>query len=114
MASRHGDGVTGLGTRQLAERRLDLALRNGRTPAALIVDVDAFRLAADDLPRSSADDLIRAVGQRLRTASTGDIVAATGGARYLVVTLTDTDVTRDAEAHARHLCASIARDPFVV
>jgi diguanylate cyclase (GGDEF)-like protein len=109
------DGMTGLATREHAERRLSLALRSDRRPAVLVGDVDVFRLVADDLPRAGSDALIRDVGQRLRHAVAGEgvIVAAGGGASYILVRLGDTDAA-EGERLARRACEVVGREPFAV
>src|SRR4051794_13099734 len=63
------DAMTGLATREHAERRLSRALREGHRPAVLVGDVDVFRLVADELPRARSDVLIRDVGRRLQDAA---------------------------------------------
>jgi diguanylate cyclase (GGDEF)-like protein len=109
------DGLTGLATRGLAERRLSQALRNGRHPAVLVCDVDAFRLVADDVPRASADALIRDVGRRLRDVAweSDRLLAAGGGARYILLALQDDDA-EDAEQLARRCCELVGSRPFAV
>ncbi len=109
------DGMTGLATREHAERRLSRALRDGRRPAVLIGDVDVFRLVADELPRAGSDALIRDVGQRLRAAVRDDavIVAAGGGARYILVRLDDTSAA-EGTALARRWCETVGHDTFAV
>ena len=109
------DMLTGLATRELAERRLGLALNEGRRPAALICDVDAFRLAANDLPRHRSNELIRRVGRRLsRAASEMDlVVAAGGGAKYLVVCTSDRSETEVREL-GRRLREAVTRAPFLI
>jgi diguanylate cyclase (GGDEF)-like protein len=111
------DGMTGLATREHAERRLSRALRDGRRPAVLIGDVDVFRLVADELPRAGSDALIRDVGQRLRAAvGNGNgavIVAAGGGARYILVRLDDTSAD-EGTALARRWCEAVGHATFAV
>lgn len=109
------DRLTGLATREHAERRLSQALRNGRHAAVLVGDVDAFRLAADELPRASSDGLIRDVGRRLHAvlAPRDEILAAGGGATYILVRLADTS-PEEAEQMARRWCEAVSREPFEV
>jgi diguanylate cyclase (GGDEF)-like protein len=109
------DAMTGLATREHAERRLSRALRDGRRPAVLVGDVDVFRLVADELPRAGSDALIRAVGRRLRDAvgTDGVIVAAGGGARYILVRLDDTSAA-EGTALARRWCEAVGQNTFAV
>jgi diguanylate cyclase (GGDEF)-like protein len=107
------DRLTGLATRGVAERRLQGALDRGRRPVAVVCDVDAFGLVCEGLPQSTGDELIRAVGLRLRAASrAGDLVASAGGAKYIVVRSQDTEAG-DALALGQRLAAAIVREPFI-
>jgi diguanylate cyclase (GGDEF)-like protein len=106
------DRLTGLATRGVAERRLEGALERGGRPAALVCDVDAFRLVCDGLPRSEGDALIRDVGRRVRaTCRAGDLVATAGGAKYIVVLHQDTG-SFEAAALGQRIRRAVSEQPF--
>ncbi len=84
------DPLTGLPNRALIEDRLshalDLQRRIGGCVGVLFVDVDRFKLANDGLGHAAGDELLIAVGQRLRdVVRTGDTVARTGGDEFVIV-----------------------------
>jgi diguanylate cyclase (GGDEF)-like protein len=63
------DELTGIANRrrffEVARRDLAAAVRHGRTLAALMIDIDHFKLVNDTYGHPTGDDVIRTVAQRL-------------------------------------------------
>jgi diguanylate cyclase (GGDEF)-like protein len=91
----HEDVVTGLGNRRKMLGILDAALaqRSGNDVVTLaFVDIDGFKEINDSLGLEGGDQLLAAVGQRLReTMPKGGSVGRFGGDEFVLV-LTTTDV----------------------
>jgi diguanylate cyclase (GGDEF)-like protein len=84
------DELTGLANRALFEDRLALALRRrdrfGIAPAVLGMDLDAFRAVNDRFGPRAADQLLRDVADRLRTAVRSlDTVGRLGADEFAVL-----------------------------
>jgi diguanylate cyclase (GGDEF)-like protein len=83
------DGLTGLPNRRAIFERLDLAL--GRAAGAarvatLFVDLDGLKALNDTLGHDRADDVIREVAQRLRSAlRADDFVGRFGGDEFIAI-----------------------------
>ncbi|MBW3669397.1 MAG: EAL domain-containing protein [Actinobacteria bacterium] len=110
------DPVTGLAGRALFEERLALALTahrsEGRTPALILLDLDAFRSVNDGFGHDVGDAVLVQVGRRLRACTpAGDLVARLGGDEFAVV-LGDGGLGRAATV-AGHIEAAL-RDPITV
>jgi diguanylate cyclase (GGDEF)-like protein/PAS domain S-box-containing protein len=91
------DDLTGLPNRALFGDRLDRAIasaaRDQEPRGVLVVDVDDFRDFNERLGRPIADALLRAVGERLRTAMrNADTVARLGGDEFGIIPHGATDV----------------------
>jgi diguanylate cyclase (GGDEF)-like protein/PAS domain S-box-containing protein len=111
------DSLTNLANRALFEDRLSHALaglpRTGGGLTVLFLDLDDFTTVNDSLGHPAGDDLLRAVGERLRhNLRDGDTVARLGGDEYGVL-LDDAATTAAAGEAARRLLAALAR-PFLV
>jgi diguanylate cyclase len=82
------DNLTSLPNRGMFNERLaaDFANRSdGRLLAVLLVDLDDFKSVNDTLGHDAGDDLLVAVGQRLRGAiRDGDIAARLGGDEFVI------------------------------
>jgi diguanylate cyclase (GGDEF)-like protein len=111
------DPLTGLPNRTQFEQRLGEALadrRAGRDQVALLLlDLDRFKQVNDTLGHHAGDDLICAVGQRLRElAGPGDELARLGGDEFAVI-----HTSPDGRSSALSLASAIieaVREPFDV
>ncbi len=84
------DGLTGLPNRMLFADRLNQAMLEGirgdRPVAVLLMDVDRFRAFNDTLGHEAGDQLLRAVGRRLRLSTReSDTLARLGGDEFGIV-----------------------------
>ncbi|HEX2070511.1 MAG TPA: EAL domain-containing protein [Thermoleophilaceae bacterium] len=111
------DPLTGLPNRSLFGRRLGRALSDARAGggrlAVTFLDIDDFKLINDSLGHEAGDQLLVAVGERLRRVlRPSDLVARFGGDEF---TFCFENV--DDERHARRIAerlGSVLRAPFVV
>ncbi len=82
------DPVTGLpnrtGTHALLDSVVRQAQRCGRNIGVALVDLDDFQVISEAVGHLCANDLLKAVGQRLQAASVNIIVGYLGGDRFLV------------------------------
>ena len=86
----HYDPLTGLPNRLLALSRLEYAIeraeRGGGRLAVLVIDMDRFKTVNDSLGHEVGDELLVAVGERLREAvASTNTVARLGGDEFLVI-----------------------------
>lgn len=87
------DALTGLSNRTGVLQRLETAMAvdghnwpGGAVVAAVLMDIDGFKLLNDSLGHAAGDDLLRAVGQRLQgSLRSTDIVGRLGGDEFLAV-----------------------------
>jgi diguanylate cyclase (GGDEF)-like protein len=84
------DTLTGLANRTQFEEGLTSALRQervlGEDLALMILDLDRFKQVNDTLGHAAGDELIRAVGQRLREiVDRNDLLARLGGDEFAIV-----------------------------
>ncbi|HET9170882.1 MAG TPA: EAL domain-containing protein [Actinospica sp.] len=109
------DPLTGLANRTLLVSRIEEAIalagsRPGR-PAVLFLDLDRFKLVNDSLGHAAGDELLVAVGERLREAvRRGDLVARFGGDEFVIL-CEDVEGREEAAALADRICRSLVR-PF--
>ncbi|MEP6558913.1 MAG: EAL domain-containing protein, partial [Burkholderiales bacterium] len=109
------DEVTQLSNRHHFRQLLDRALkRAGDVPFALLcLDLDRFKNVNDSLGHDLGDQVLRLVGERLRSiARAEDTMARTGGDEFSVIM---SRVSRDDEAlpFARRILCSL-REPFEI
>ena len=111
------DPLTGLPNRvyfmNRLERALDESRRQTSSVAVLFLDLDRFKLINDSLGHEAGDQLLIAVGQRLKTAvRPGDTVARFGGDE-LIVLLEEVAEDADATVVAERIIEGV-RKPLVV
>jgi len=88
----HHDGLTGLPNRLLFSDRIDqavrLARRTGTQFALLYIDLDKFKPVNDTFGHAAGDELLKAVGARIRRqVRDSDTVARMGGDEFAVLLL---------------------------
>jgi diguanylate cyclase (GGDEF)-like protein/excisionase family DNA binding protein len=109
------DALTGLPNRALFTERVEQALarraRIGGRVAVLFLDLDGFKLINDSLGHAAGDELLSAVGDRLRrTLRVADTVARLGGDEFGVLLEDVADPVEAARAAER--IAEALRAPF--
>ena len=109
------DEVTQLSNRHHFRQLLDVALRrSAEIPFALLcLDLDRFKNVNDSLGHDMGDQVLRLVGERLRSiARAEDTMARTGGDEFSVIV---SRVSQDDEAlpFARRILRSL-REPFEI
>jgi diguanylate cyclase (GGDEF)-like protein/PAS domain S-box-containing protein len=111
------DALTGLPNRILFNDRLTLALAQARRYqnelAVMLLDLDYFKDVNDSLGHSVGDQLLRAVGNRLRgIVRRGDTVARVGGDEFLLL-LSELARVEDAATVAQNILEAF-RKPFAI
>src|SRR5579884_2654843 len=111
------DSLTGLPNRALftehLERALARARRGGSRVTVLFLDLDRFKMVNDSLGHAAGDQLLVAVGQRLRGCLRATDVAARLGGDEFAVLAEDSDAESDAEAVAERILDAL-REPLTV
>jgi diguanylate cyclase (GGDEF)-like protein len=88
--------------RELLQEALS-AMKQGKFVAALVLDLDGFKMTNDILGRPVGDSLLRAAGERLKgSVRHGDLVARLGGDEFAIVQA-DLDDSAEVSAFARRL-----------
>jgi diguanylate cyclase (GGDEF)-like protein len=107
------DALTGLANRRLFIERISHVLDRlrGRSPrhvAVLFLDIDHFKLLNDRFGHSRGDEVLKAIGDRLRLAiRPGDTAARLGGDEFAIL-LEDVDGPAEAVAVAGRLLEGLA------
>ncbi|MFG1839422.1 putative bifunctional diguanylate cyclase/phosphodiesterase [Micromonospora sp. NPDC049175] len=90
----YGDQLTGLPNRLLFNRRLRLALRDGRPAAVLLLDLDGFKQVNDRFGHATGDTLLTGLAARMRAVVADDgIIARLGGDEFAVLVAGDRQVS---------------------
>ncbi|MEU4694415.1 EAL domain-containing protein [Actinoplanes sp. NPDC023714] len=107
------DALTGMASRSLFMTRTENALVTARTggAAALLVDLDRFKVINDSLGPNAGDRLLAAVADRIRECLRTDDTAARLGGDEFAVLLPDVAGVEAAVPVARRIVAAM-RDPF--
>ena len=106
----HHDPLTGLANRVLFAKRLEDAMRDGRF-VLIYVDIDDFKEINDRFGHAGGDELLCAMGERLkRCVRDGDTVARIGGDEFAILIEGDIEAP---EVVADRLRVTL-RDPFAV
>ncbi|MFS0900497.1 putative bifunctional diguanylate cyclase/phosphodiesterase [Mycolicibacterium litorale] len=106
----HHDALTGLPNRLLFAQRLDEAMRHGNF-VLIFVDIDDFKEVNDQFGHAAGDELLCAVGDRLRQCvGHSDTLARIGGDEFAILVEGDDDAP---EVVADRLRVAL-RDPFPV
>ncbi|WP_396837080.1 putative bifunctional diguanylate cyclase/phosphodiesterase [Mycobacterium sp. ITM-2016-00317] len=104
----HHDALTGLPNRLLFAQRLDDALTHGRF-VLIFVDLDDFKEVNDRFGHAAGDNLLCAVGERLKRCVThGDTLARIGGDEFAILIIAEVE---QLEMVAERLRVAL-RDPF--
>jgi diguanylate cyclase (GGDEF)-like protein len=110
----HHDALTDLPNRLLLRERIDAVVplaRRGTGFAVLCLDLDRFKPVNDALGHPVGDELLIAVGERLRTCvRETDTVARLGGDEFAVIQVSDNQ-PQDATMLASRIC-EIVKEPF--
>jgi diguanylate cyclase (GGDEF)-like protein len=110
MTSEGRDALTGLLNRRAFDEVLNQAVSDGRTFALAVFDITGFRYINDTFGMRFADEVLRAVGQRLRSFGS-DAAARIGGDEFaVIVDGADPDLGANLSAHL----STAADVPFVV
>jgi diguanylate cyclase (GGDEF)-like protein/PAS domain S-box-containing protein len=116
----HHDPLTGLPNRMLFLEFLQLAMARARryrsSVAVLFLDLDRFKVVNDSLGHDAGDELLVALGRRLRgVVRPGDTVARFGGDEFTV--LCEDLPTADAREHAADVAERllhVIQQPFLL
>lgn len=111
------DDLTGLANRQLFDQLLEQALlqaRRGKRRAALLfIDFDGFKKVNDEVGHDGGDEVLRALGERMRTAvRDSDVLARRSGDEFTLL-LPEVQSARDAVTCAMKVREAV-RQPIQV
>lgn len=104
------DALTGLPNRLLFTQRLDAAMRAGKF-VLIFVDLDDFKKVNDQFGHAAGDELLRAVGGRLRQCVDAPNTLARIGGDEFAVLMENVDETPEVVADRLRVAL---RDPFAV
>jgi diguanylate cyclase len=111
------DPLTDLANLNLFNDRLDHAIRRisrtGESVGVLFLDVDDFKVVNDTLGHDAGDQVLVAIGQRMRTVLRGSDVAARIGGDEFAILLEAMTAPTDAGIAAKRLLTALD-DPFRV
>jgi diguanylate cyclase (GGDEF)-like protein len=103
------DALTGLENRRSLEAQLDARLRRDTAFSAIYIDLNGFKKINDTYGHEAGDELLRQVGQRLRTAfRSSDAIGRWGGDEF--VALVDSE---NVQAQIHRVAECLAAD-FII
>lgn len=106
----HHDALTGLPNRLLFTERLDEAMRDGRF-MLIFIDLDDFKEVNDRFGHAAGDELLCAMGERLkRCVRDTDTLARIGGDEFAILIAGESEQLEDAAERLR----VALRDPFAL
>jgi diguanylate cyclase (GGDEF)-like protein len=106
----HHDALTGLPNRMLFTDRLDEAMRDGRF-MLIFIDLDDFKEVNDRFGHAAGDELLCAIGERLkRCVRDTDTLARIGGDEFAILIDGESEQLEDAAERLR----VALRDPFAL
>jgi diguanylate cyclase (GGDEF)-like protein len=114
------DALTGVGNYRLLDERMDYELtrhrRNGKPLSLLVLDLDGFKEVNDTLGHPVGDQLLRQVGEVLRsTVRDQDTVARPGGDEFCILAPeTDADEARSLADRIRTGLATVVANGLPV
>jgi len=111
------DPLTGLPNRLLFNDRMEQALAHARRhqlrAALLLLDLDRFKLINDTLGHAAGDQLLQAIGARLKALLRGDdTIARLGGDEFAII-LAQIDDAADAALLARKIGEAVAQPAHI-
>jgi len=111
------DSLTGLANRRMLVERLEQAVQQSemdhKVHALIFIDVDRFKSINDSLGHGTGDDLLVAIGDRIRQAiHSRDLLARFGGDEFVVLVRDVSDV-EEAVGTARRILACV-EEPLVL
>lgn len=78
------DTLTGLANRRTVELQLEMRVKRGEPFTAIYIDLNGFKKINDTYGHAAGDELLRQVGERLRTAfRRGDTIGRWGGDEFV-------------------------------
>ncbi len=90
------DPLTGLANRRRFEEQMEARIRAGRRFSLILIDLNGFKEANDNLGHLAGDEVLKTVATRLRAQfPSADLVARWGGDEFAVIVTCSED---DAEA----------------
>ena len=95
------DHLTGLPNRRALSAEMDGLVRDGRTAALILLDLDGFKAVNDGLGHRAGDDLLRRLGERLPAGVAARRHAFRLGGDEFAVLLPDADVEAADECARR-------------
>lgn len=105
------DSLTGLANRRLLVDRLESALErsshDGSRHALVFVDVDRFKAINDSLGHGTGDDLLVAVGSRMKQVAGHRALVSRFGGDEFVILVEDVGNLDEAITVARRICSAV-------